>query len=42
MIEIGIDQAAGAGEMVVPGIWQTFEILPDLQGIPRMVKLQLE
>ncbi len=42
LMEIGIDQAAGVGEMIAPGIWQTFEILPDLQGIPRMVKLRLE
>ena len=42
LMEIGIDQAAEVGEMIAPGVWQTFEILPDMQGIPRMVKLQLQ
>jgi release factor glutamine methyltransferase len=40
LMEIGIDQAIIVTEMIDPDIWQTFEILPDLQGIPRMVKLQ--
>jgi release factor glutamine methyltransferase len=40
LMEIGIDQAISVGNMIEHDIWQTFEILPDLQGIPRMVRLQ--
>jgi release factor glutamine methyltransferase len=40
LMEIGIGQSKQVGEMILPGIWQVFEILPDLQGIPRMVKLR--
>lgn len=41
LIEIGIDQSIAVSEMIDPAVWQAFEILPDLQGIPRMVKLQI-
>ncbi len=40
-IEIGFGQAEKINEFVSDKIWKSFEILPDLQGIPRMVKLQL-
>ncbi|MCU0238648.1 MAG: peptide chain release factor N(5)-glutamine methyltransferase [Pyrinomonadaceae bacterium] len=40
-IEIGFGQAEKINKFVDSKIWQSFEILPDLQGIPRMVKLQL-
>lgn len=42
LIEIGIGQDAAVGEMVDSTVWQEFEIVPDLQGIPRMVKLQIK
>ncbi len=41
LIEIGFGQSAKVGEFVSRDIWQKFEILPDLQGIPRMVRLQI-
>jgi release factor glutamine methyltransferase len=41
-IEIGFGQAEKISEFVDSKIWQSFEILPDLQGIPRMVKLQIK
>jgi release factor glutamine methyltransferase len=40
LMEIGFDQAKKTREMFSPEIWQAFEILPDLQGIPRTVKAQ--
>jgi release factor glutamine methyltransferase len=40
LIEIGFQQAQAVGRMVSFDTWRSFEILPDLQGIPRMVKLQ--
>jgi release factor glutamine methyltransferase len=40
LMEIGIGQAIPVGNMLAHDTWQEFEILPDLQGIPRMVKLQ--
>ena len=42
LIEIGIAQAISVGNMIAPDTWQAFEILPDLQGIPRMVRLQVK
>ncbi|HEY0428955.1 MAG TPA: peptide chain release factor N(5)-glutamine methyltransferase [Pyrinomonadaceae bacterium] len=38
LLEIGFNQAEKVSKMFSPEIWQTFEILPDLQGIPRTVK----
>jgi release factor glutamine methyltransferase len=41
LIEIGFGQAEKISEFVSNDIWQKFEILADLQGIPRMIRLQL-
>ncbi len=41
LIEIGFGQAEKIGEFVSSEIWQSFEILPDLQGILRMIRLQM-
>jgi release factor glutamine methyltransferase len=41
LIEIGFGQAEKINEFVSSEIWQSFEILPDLQGILRMIRLQL-
>lgn len=41
LIEIGILQAESAKEMFEKNIWQNVDILPDLQGIPRLVKAKL-
>ncbi|HVE55399.1 MAG TPA: peptide chain release factor N(5)-glutamine methyltransferase [Pyrinomonadaceae bacterium] len=38
LIEIGFGQAEDVKQMFDAKIWQSVEILPDLQGIPRMVK----
>lgn len=38
LMEIGINQATEVKKMFLPKVWQTIEILPDLQNIPRMVK----
>ena len=38
LLEIGFDQAEPVGAMFSEKIWQTIEIIPDLQGIPRTVK----
>jgi release factor glutamine methyltransferase len=38
MMEIGINQADEVKKMFDKNIWQNVDILPDLQGIPRMVK----
>ena len=38
LMEIGFDQAAQVREFFASNIWQEIETLPDLQGIPRMVK----
>jgi release factor glutamine methyltransferase len=40
LIEIGIDQAEFVTEMFSYEIWQKFDILPDLQRIPRTVRAQ--
>ncbi|NJM52640.1 MAG: peptide chain release factor N(5)-glutamine methyltransferase [Blastocatellia bacterium] len=42
LMEIGFSQAEKVRQMFSPEIWQTVEILPDLQGIPRMIKAQLK
>lgn len=38
LMEIGFNQSTEVKEMFSPRIWQSIEILPDLQNIPRMVK----
>ncbi len=38
LMEIGFGQAIEVKNMFAPKIWETIEILPDLQNIPRMVK----
>ena len=40
MFEIGFAQGEAVRAMVDPNVWQLREILPDLQGIPRIVVLQ--
>ncbi len=41
LMEIGFNQSGKVREMFKSDIWQQVEILPDLQGIPRMVKAQI-
>lgn len=41
LMEIGFNQSFAVREMADMNIWRALDILPDLQGIPRMVKLQL-
>ena len=41
LMEIGFGQSEKVGEMFSDKIWKFWEILPDLQGIPRMVKAQI-
>ena len=38
LMEIGFDQSTEVRKMFDANVWQKVEILPDLQGIPRMVK----
>lgn len=40
LMEIGFDQGESVSELVNPSIWTLKDILPDLQGIPRIVVLQ--
>lgn len=40
MFEIGFAQGEAVRAMIDPNVWQLREILPDLQGIPRIVVLQ--
>ncbi len=40
LMEIGYNQAPKVSRMFEPEIWKKLEIMPDLQGIPRMVKAQ--
>ncbi len=42
LLEIGFNQAEKVRSMFSAKIWRTIEILPDLQGIPRTVKAQIE
>lgn len=42
LMEIGFGQAEDVKQMFDAEIWQTVEILPDLQGIGRMVKAQID
>ncbi|MCA1639234.1 MAG: peptide chain release factor N(5)-glutamine methyltransferase [Acidobacteria bacterium] len=42
LMEIGFNQASKVEEMFSPDIWCIINILPDLQGVPRMVKAQIE
>jgi release factor glutamine methyltransferase len=41
LIEIGFGQAERISGFILRDIWQKFDILPDLQGIPRMIRLQI-
>jgi release factor glutamine methyltransferase len=41
LLEIGFDQSMKVREMFDLNIWQNVDFLPDLQGIPRMVKAQI-
>ncbi len=41
LMEIGFNQSNKVREMFSPKIWQKVEFLPDLQGIPRMVKAEI-
>lgn len=41
LIEIGFSQAGEVRKMVAAETWESLDILPDLQGIPRMVVVQL-
>lgn len=41
LIEIGFGQSENVAEMFDPGLWRPAEFLPDLQGIPRLVRAQL-
>ena len=41
LMEIGFNQAAKVREMFSPEIWRRIDILPDLQGVPRMIKAQI-
>jgi release factor glutamine methyltransferase len=40
LFEIGFDQGEVVKGLVNPGVWELRQILPDLQGIPRIVVLQ--
>lgn len=42
LMEIGFNQSAIVREMFDPDIWHQPEFLPDLQGIPRMVRAHLK
>jgi methylase of polypeptide subunit release factors len=42
LLEIGFDQSAKVLQMYPRSIWETVELLPDLQGIPRVVKAVLQ
>jgi release factor glutamine methyltransferase len=41
-IEIGWDQAEHVGKMFEQPAWESFDFLPDLQGIPRILKARLK
>jgi len=41
LMEIGFNQSEKVKEMFSPEVWQKVEFLPDLQGIPRMVKAEI-
>lgn len=42
LMEIGFNQANRVREMIDQGVWQTIGFLPDLQGIPRMLKARIK
>lgn len=42
LMEIGFNQSKRAREMFDSQIWQRVEFLPDLQGIPRMIKARIK
>lgn len=41
LMEIGIDQSAKVAAMFDPRAWQTPDLFPDLQGIPRLIRVQM-
>lgn len=41
LLEIGFDQHEAVAELIDPRVWTLLDIRPDLQGIPRTVKLRL-
>ncbi|HSU24385.1 MAG TPA: peptide chain release factor N(5)-glutamine methyltransferase [Pyrinomonadaceae bacterium] len=41
LVEIGFNQSRAVEGMFDRGIWKTLEFLPDLQGIPRLVRAKL-
>ena len=41
MMEIGFDQSEKLRRMIEPSVWRLIDILPDLQGIPRIAVLQV-
>ncbi|MEZ5346007.1 MAG: peptide chain release factor N(5)-glutamine methyltransferase [Pyrinomonadaceae bacterium] len=41
LMEIGYDQCAAVAGILDPRVWEKTEILPDLQGIPRVAKTRL-
>lgn len=42
LMEIGFNQSEKGSQMFSPEKWRFIEILPDLQGIPRMIKAQIK
>lgn len=42
LVEIGFNQQPRAARLFRPEIWERVEFLPDLQGIPRMIRAQLK
>jgi release factor glutamine methyltransferase len=40
LIEIGFDQSEAVRNLIDPSVWGLIDILPDLQGIPRIVVLE--
>ena len=42
LVEIGFSQSRAIEEMFDSGIWKALEFLPDLQGIPRLVRAKLK
>jgi release factor glutamine methyltransferase len=41
LIEIGFNQRAGVEELIDPTVWKLLDVRSDLQGIPRIVALQI-
>jgi release factor glutamine methyltransferase len=42
LIEIGFDQADRVRNLFEPQIWSSIDLLPDLQGIPRIARARLK